>query len=183
MALTLIKNNNLSKQASDFINYQENQKQFRAKVKQFENALKQVCIETKQEDNLPALQGYEEGFVKHDFADGQYIRTITMPKGLVVSPKIHNQNHPFFVMKGECSVYSETGMQKIRAPFHGITKAGTKRLLYVYEECVWITVHCTDKLTLEEVEEECIAKDFEEVGFMGVDTKQIDKLIDQVRNR
>ena len=95
MALTVIKNNALSKQASDFIYYQENQKQFRAKVKQFEQALKQECIDTKQEDNLPSLQGYEEGFVKHGFADGQYIRTITMPEGLVISTKIHKQNHPF----------------------------------------------------------------------------------------
>ena len=183
MGLTVIKNNPLSKQASDFIEYRENQKHFRAKVKQFEQALKQECVDTKQENNLPSLQGYEEGFVKHDFADGQYIRTITMPEGLVISTKIHKQNHPFFVMKGECSVYSEIGMQKIKAPFHGITEAGTKRLLYIHEECVWITVHCTDKLTLAEVEEECIAKDFEEVGVIGVDTKQIDKLIEQVRNR
>ncbi len=41
----------------------------------------------------------------------------------------------------------------------------------------------TGSLTLAEVEEECIAKDFEEVGFIGIDTKQIDKLIEQVRNR
>ena len=42
-----------------------------------------------------------------------------------------------------------------------------------------MTVHCTDKLTLEEIENECIAKDFDEGNFLNVDTKQIDKLIAQ----
>jgi len=105
-----------------------------------------------------------------------------MPKDLVIATKIHNQNHPFFVMKGECSVYTEKGMQRIKAPYHGITEAGTKRLLYIHEECTWVTVHCTDKLTLEEIENQCIAKDFDEGNFLNVDTKQIDKLIAQAES-
>ena len=53
-----------------------------------------------------------------------------MPEGLVISTKIHQKNHPFFVMKGECSVYTEKGCRRIKAPYHGITEAGTKRLLF-----------------------------------------------------
>ena len=106
-----------------------------------------------------------------------------MPKGLVVTTKIHNQNHPFFIMKGEVSIFSEQGVQQIKAPYHGITKRGTKRVLYVHEECIFITVHCTDKLNLKEVEEECIAKSFSEVNKIPIDIKQIDKLIQQVEKR
>ena len=73
-------------------------------------------------------------------------------------------------------------MQTIEAPYHGITYSGTKRLLYIHDECVWITVHRTDNLSVEEVEEEVIAKDFDEKDFLMIDTKQIDNLIKQMRN-
>jgi quercetin dioxygenase-like cupin family protein len=169
-------------EACEFFEYKQNQQEFRNKVNVFEKALAKHCTKTDQDKNLPALQGYEEGHVNHDFADGQYVRTIVMPKDLVIATKIHNQNHPFFVMKGECSVYTEKGMQRIKAPYHGITEAGTKRLLYIHEECTWVTVHCTEKLTLEEIENECIAKDFDKGNFLNVDIKQIDKLIAQAES-
>ena len=170
------------KDIGKFLEYQENKLKFQNKVKEFETALSDFSTETGQDKNLPALQGHEEGYVTHDFADGQYIRAITMPKGLVVSSKIHAKNHPFFVMKGKCSVYTEDGMQTIEAPYHGITYSGTKRLLYIHDECVWITVHRTDNLSVEEVEEEVIAKDFDEKDFLMIDTKQIDNLIKQMGN-
>ena len=180
MALPSLKTTELTYQeACEFFDYKENKLNFQNKIKEFEKALAEHCTKTDQDKNLPALQGHEEGYVNHDFADGQYVRTIVMPKDLVIATKIHNQNHPFFVMKGECSVYTEKGMQRIKAPYHGITEAGTKRLLYIHEECTWVTVHCTDKLTLEEIENECIAKDFDEGNFLNVDTKQIDNLIAQ----
>ena len=37
-------------------------------------------------------------------------------------------------MKGDISIFSEDGVKRIQAPFHGITEAGTKRVLYVHEE-------------------------------------------------
>ena len=183
MALTQLKTipQFTDNEVSEFIQHKKGKLNFRNKVKHFEKALTEYSKKINQEKDLPAYQGYEEGYVKHDFADGQYIRAITMPAGMVASTKIHNQNHPFFVMKGKCSVYSEKGTETIEAPYHGITDSGTKRLLYVHEECIWITVHCTDKLTLEEIEEECIAKDFEK-EFLPVDTKQIDKLMNKMRN-
>ena len=178
-----IKEDIVQKDISKFLSDKENKLKFRKKVKEFEAALNDFSTETGQDKNLAAIQGYEEGYVTHDFADGQYIRAITMPEGLVVSTKIHAKNHPFFVMKGKCSVYTENGMETIEAPYHGITYSGTKRLLYIHEECVWITVHRTDKLSVEEVEEEVIAKNFDEKEFLTIDTKQIDSLIKQLRNK
>lgn len=184
MALSVLKTSKLNYQeACEFFDYKENQKQFRAKVETFQTSLEKFCKETDQEKNVSSYRGETEGAVTHNFADGQYIRTIVMPKGLVVTTKIHNQNHPFFIMTGEVSIFSEQGVQQIKAPYHGITKRGTKRVLYVHEECVFITVHCTDKLDLKEVEEECIAKNFSEVNKVPIDIKQIDKLIQQVEKR
>lgn len=101
--------------------------------------------------------------LRHTFGDGLYIREITMAKGMIIVSKIHKTEHPFFVMKGECSVITEEKNIRIKAPYWGITKPGTKRVLYIHEETVWATVHATKSKNLEEIEEEIIAKDFSEI--------------------
>jgi len=65
-------------------------------------------------------------------------------------------------MKGKMSILTEDGVVELEAPHHGITKPGTKRIIYTHTDCVFITVHGTDKKTPEEVEEEVIAKNFDD---------------------
>ena len=98
--------------------------------------------------------------LKHTFADGLYIREIFMPKGQIISTGIHKKEHPYFVLKGDISVLTDEGIKRIKAPFNGITKPGTKRLIYMHEDSIWITVHATDKTTPKEVLEDVVAKDF-----------------------
>jgi len=179
MALPSLKTTELTYQeACEFFEYKENQQEFRNKVNVFEKSLSEFCEKTNQGINFPSLKGETEGVVTHAFADGQYIRTIVMPKGLTLVSKIHNKNHPFFIMKGECSIYTEKGLEKIKAPYHGITKAGTQRLMHIHEECTFITVHRTDCLTPEEVLNEVTVKDFSQVS-KKVDLKQIDKVLEK----
>ena len=66
-------------------------------------------------------------------------------------------------MTGVLDVLTPEGVVRIQAPHHGITKPGTKRVLYIHEETVWITVHATDKTDLQEIEDELIAKNFNEL--------------------
>ncbi len=100
--------------------------------------------------------------LKHTFADGLYIREIFMPKGQIISTGIHKKEHPYFVLKGDISVLTDEGIKRIKAPYNGITKPGTKRLIYMHEDSVWITVHATDKSTVESVLNDVIAKDFDD---------------------
>ena len=103
-----------------------------------------------------------------------------MPKGLLVTTKIHAKNHPFFIMKGEASIYSNNGVERIKAPFHGITEAGTKRVLYIHEECTFITVHRTDCLSIDDVVNEITVDDFSKLNLKGFDIKQIDKIMEKI---
>lgn len=133
----------------------EKAKRFREGIAAFENALKNAPgakIGHEMDEELCPL--------KHTFVDGAYVREITMPKGLIITSKIHKVCHPYFVLKGKCSVLTEDGAVLIEAPFYGITPAGTKRLIQVHEETVWITVHVTNETDLEKIEEQIIAKDF-----------------------
>lgn len=132
-----------------------NKKQFRDGVAKFEERLSKVPgakVGHEMDGELCPL--------KHAFCDGMYVREIFMPKGLVITSKIHKVKHPYFVMKGKCRVLTEKGILNIEAPFHGITEVGTKRVIQVLEDCVWITCHVTNETDLGKIEEQIIAKDF-----------------------
>lgn len=113
----------------------------------------------------------------HKFVPGMYIREITMPPGHLVVSKIHKIEHPYFVLKGDVSVLTEDGVVRIKAPYSGITKAGTKRVLYIHEETVWTTIHKTDEIEIEKIEEEIIAKSFND---LELDIIEITNFIEEV---
>jgi hypothetical protein len=181
VSTTLVKNPELSYQeACEFFDYKENKIKFQNKIKQFEAAITKHCEENNNQELNEKVKGDVEGVISHNFADGQYIRTAVAPKNTLVSTKIHAKNHPFFLMKGDISIFGEDGVKRIQAPFHGITEAGTKRVLYVHEECTFITVHRTDCLTIDEVVAEITVADFSDLKLTGIDTKQIDNLMGQI---
>ena len=129
--------------------------EFRNKIQEFEEKMSQVPGAHRGDwDKCP---------LKHTFADGIYIREIFMPKGMLIVSKIHKAKHPYFVLKGDLSVLTEEGEVRIIAPYSGLTPAGTKRLLYIHEDTVWITVHATEETDLEKIEEDIIAKSFDEL--------------------
>lgn len=99
--------------------------------------------------------------LKHTFVDGAYVREIFVPKGTLIITKIHKVTHPYFILEGDVSVLTEEGEVRLKAPFYGVTVAGTKRLAYAHENTRWVTVHVTKERDLEKIEEEIIAKSFE----------------------
>ena len=48
--------------------------------------------------------------------------------------------------------------------------------MYILEDITWYTVHATDKTTVEEVEEEVLAKDFSELEFNQEQIKKIQEI-------
>lgn len=95
----------------------------------------------------------------HRFTPGIYVREIFMPKGALIVSKIHKTEHPFTISKGRVRVLIPgEGVVELSAPYTGVTKPGTRRVLYILEDCVWTTYHPTDKTTPEEVEEDIIEK-------------------------
>jgi len=102
--------------------------------------------------------------LKHSYADGIYVREIFIPKGTLIVGKIHKYVHPNFLMKGEVSVVTESkGVERLKAPLSMISEAGTKRVVYAHEDTIWITVHKTDETDPDKIEDEIIAKTFDEL--------------------
>jgi hypothetical protein len=93
--------------------------------------------------------------LEHRFTSGMYIRTIFMPAGTIVTSRTHKTDHPFVVQSGVVDVYDEQGKcERLLAGHLGITKAGTRRILMVHQDCTWTTFHATDKTDPEEIGEE-----------------------------
>lgn len=80
--------------------------------------------------------------VYHSFTAGLYARTIHMPAGSLITSKIHKTEHPYVITKGSASVWiAGVGWQRLEAGHRGITRRGTRRLLYIHEDCEWTTYH------------------------------------------
>jgi quercetin dioxygenase-like cupin family protein len=101
--------------------------------------------------------------VNHHFANpgtkrGLYARQITIPKGTVLTGKIHKYEQINFVVKGDISVLTEEGVKRVGAGFFVVSPAGTKRIAYAHKKTVWITVHGTDQTDIDKIESEFIAQ-------------------------
>lgn len=101
----------------------------------------------------------------HHFADRLYARKMTAPKGMLNISKLHKTTHFYFILEGDVSVLTENGIVRIKAPHTGITKAGTKRIVFFHAETVWITVHPNpdNKTDLAKIEERLIANSYDEL--------------------
>jgi hypothetical protein len=70
--------------------------------------------------------------------------------------KVHNFDHVSILSKGDVSVMTPDGVNRIKAPATWISKAGTKRLIYVHEETIWSTIHHSEHTTVEDLQNELV---------------------------
>lgn len=115
-----------------------------------------------QEKMLTMEQTLDQFPLTHHFAPGVYAREMFLPSGHTVIGKIHKHAHLNFLMKGVVRVSTEDGSKELTAPCVFTSYAGTKRAVYIKEDAIWVTVHVTEETDLDEIENEIIAKTFEE---------------------
>ena len=101
--------------------------------------------------------------LQHTFAPGVYVRTIFIPAGSVIVGKIHKHRHANVLSQGHVTVLTESGgLEDLHGPLTMVSEPGTKRAVYAHTDTVWTTIHPTDKTDLADIEEEVIAKTYEE---------------------
>lgn len=118
----------------------------------------EVCALAEELKRLPQI----DLPVQHDFLEGVYMRTVFMAKDSVVIGKIHKQEHVAIISKGSATVLTEHGVVEIRAPFIFKSPPGARRALRIHEDMVWTTVHRSDHRDIESLEEQLIARDFDD---------------------
>lgn len=115
---------------------------------------------------LPSTLG--DCTLRHIFAPGLYAREMFIPKGTVIVGKIHKHAHVNTISKGRCSVMTEFGPTEIEAPHTFVSEPGTKRVVVALEDVIWTTYHPSDETDLEKLEDQIIAKSYEEIGLLDV---------------
>jgi hypothetical protein len=94
--------------------------------------------------------------VENLFTDGLYMRRVKLEKGSLVTSKVHKTQHPFMIMQG-CVLVWDAGCKEaslIFAPYVGVTEPNTRRMVYVVEDCDWITCHPNhDNIDLQKMED------------------------------
>ena len=112
--------------------------------------------------------------VKHHFSQGVYARELFIPKGTLLTGKIHKYAQLNILSQGELSVLTEDGIVRVRAPFTVVSPPGTKRIAFAHEDSVWTTIHGTNETDLDKIEAHCIAEtDADYTAFLAHSTKEI----------
>ena len=107
--------------------------------------------------------------VTHYFGHNSYVRQMFAPAGTVAVGKIHKFAQVNILLQGEMTVMTHRGLLRIVAPYVFEAPPGAKRAAYFHKDTVWLTVHGTDKVNIDELEDELIAKSFEEFDALCVD--------------
>ena len=112
--------------------------------------------------------------LEHFICNKTYTRQITLPKDMLLTGKVHNFDHTSIISKGEVSIMTDEGVSRIKAPAIWISKAGTKRLIYVHEETIWATIHQSEHPEVEQLENEIVHDSdlswVETANYLGVNT-------------
>jgi len=115
--------------------------------------------------------------VTHRFADNCYLREIFMPKGTLIIGKIHATQHFNVILKGDVTVLTATGVERLSAPYTFISEAGTQKVVAVHSDCIWQTLHVTDSKDLDEIESQVIVEDHDDLSFDGLIEKHLGGLL------
>ena len=91
--------------------------------------------------------------VQHYFSGGLYARELFIPKGTLLTGRVHKTDHLNFLMKGDIEVMTDTGIKRLTAPAIIPAKAGIKRVGYAYEDSIWVSVHATEETDMDRVED------------------------------
>jgi quercetin dioxygenase-like cupin family protein len=105
----------------------------------------------------------------HHFSAGIYARELCIPKDAVIVGKTHRHAHLNFLVKGDISVLTEHGIQRLKAPAVITSAPGIKRAGYAHEETIWITVHATTETDVEKIEDQVICNSFDEFERIAAD--------------
>ncbi len=115
--------------------------------------------------------------IDHQFCQDMYLRERFVPAGTLFTTYTWKEEHPFFGNMGELLIWEEEkGWVHYVCPCRGITKAGTKRIVYAITDVIWTTVHANpENITDVEVLEDRLLYKYENPYLSLDEIKQINQ--------
>ncbi len=105
--------------------------------------------------------------VEHRFAPGVYMRTITMPTGSYVIGHKHNTSHANVILSGDALVMMDGEIRKFSAGDVVNSNSGVRKMLFIMQECRWMTIHPTEETDIQRLEETLVTKSKTYLRFTG----------------
>ena len=144
--------------------YKAESKEIALDIRERIKTLQSFLIEKTDGVNIVTHKNSKPFPLEHTFADGIYVRQMSMNKDSLVVGAIHNHLHVWFLMSGHITVATEDESNEYIAPCHVLATPGTKRVIYANEDSVFVNVHknpsnCQD---IEELEKEIVSATFED---------------------
>ena len=102
--------------------------------------------------------------LKHTFGDGTYARQMSMNKGSWCIGKIHKQDHMWFLLEGKITVVTDGDAVDHIAPCYTEASSGAKRVIYAWEDSIFVTIHKNPKnlRDIDEIEKYIVTETYEE---------------------
>jgi hypothetical protein len=116
-------------------------------------------VQAFNELELELIRNHEQakGQYVHRFTPGLYSREMFIPKGSIITGVTHKTQHPFVISQGDISTWCPNGKTvRMKAPFTGITEAGTRRLGFAHEDTVMTSFHVTNETDPDKIAEEIV---------------------------
>lgn len=83
-----------------------------------------------------------ECFTKHHFCNGAYVREFFLPKGFLVTGKIHRFPCINVLLAGKIRIAQSDGLETVmEAPAIYQSQAGEKKALFALEDTIFLNVH------------------------------------------
>ncbi len=105
---------------------------------------------------MPQAPGMD---TRHFFAGGMYCRRMEIPAGTAIVSKVHKTEHLFIGCQGALAV-SGQGENYVLTPGDVVPSViGTKRAVYAINDVICMTVHRTEKMSTDGLEDEMMVVD------------------------
>ncbi len=99
--------------------------------------------------------------VIHHFSPGIYAREMRIPKGTLLTGKIHKTEH-LCILNGDIEIASQDGKGRFTGYLTFLSKPGVKRIGYAYEDTVFTTIHAIEGTDISAIEAALVVDTFEQ---------------------
>jgi hypothetical protein len=132
----------------------------RSKIEAFEQAMKNLFGSERGE-----MDEINDNGLREYFLDGMYFRELFIPAGVAIVSKLWNRERMWVIAKGEVTFTSELGTQRVEGPITLQAPFGSKVALYAHQDTTWLAIARTNAACSEEVEDDLVAKDYDELTY------------------
>lgn len=112
---------------------------------------------------IPVTHHWANKGTKH----GAYAREIRIPKGAIVTGKVHRTEQINVLLEGTIRVSVGDEMVLMTGPQVVVSPAGTKRIAYAETDVRWLTFHATELTDLVAIERQFIEPEMKLCGGMA----------------